>query len=195
MFERIKQFFQRNKKIILIGLGIVLVLFIIIFSIPGKKSQEIISTSTIRGVDIAEQPTIVKGEITKSDKEISSIKTVAKIFVEIYGSYSNQSNYANLEAALPLASISYKNEIQSLLKSKRASYQPGEVYEGVTTVVLNTVTEYLDEDKGMSTLLVKTQKKESQTTQANYKIKYQDIRLSLVKESGIWKVSKAEWIE
>ncbi|MCG2694103.1 hypothetical protein L6259_02415 [Candidatus Parcubacteria bacterium] len=173
-----------------------MILLIIIFSIPWKKAEkETAPTSTIRGADIAEQPTIVKGELTARDKETSSVSIVAKNFVEIYSSYSNQSNYANIEAALSLASIAYKNELQNLLKTSRANYKPGEVYEGVTTVVLSNVTENLDETKGIATLLVKTQRKESQETQANYKIKYQDIRVSLVKESGVWKVSNAKWIE
>ncbi|PIR66960.1 MAG: hypothetical protein COU51_01090 [Parcubacteria group bacterium CG10_big_fil_rev_8_21_14_0_10_36_14] len=195
MIEKIKQFFQKHKKLILIILALVLILFIVIFSIPRKKQEETVTTSTIRGTDIAEQPTIVKGELTIKDKEISNVSIVARNFVEIYGSYSNQSNYINIESVLPLVSISYKNELQSLLKTNRANYKPGEVYEGVTTVVLNNVTEYLDETKGTATLLVKTQKKESQETQANYKISYQDIRVSLVKESGAWKVSSAKWIE
>jgi len=192
MLEHIKDFFRKYKKLILIILAIILLLIIIIFSIPQKQETETTPTSTIRGSQL-EQPTIVKGTITKEDKEKSSASVVAKTFTEIYGSYSNQSNYLNLENSLSLLSASFKSEIQSLLTKSRASYASGASYEGVTTVVINITVESLDETTGKATLLLKTQRKESKGTQANFTIKYQDIRLNLVKESSVWLIDGANW--
>ena len=79
-------------------------------------------------------------ELTEEDKALANISAIAKSFAEIYGSYSNQSNYSNLEAVLPLLTSRYRPEIASALDNYRASYKPGETYEGATTVALTSRT-------------------------------------------------------
>ena len=190
----IKEFFRKHKKSILIGLAIILILLIVFFTIPWEQKEEEAVKSPIRGAELAEQPTIVKGSITKKEAEQSSASIVAKNFTEIYGSYSNQSNYANIESSLPLLSASFKTQMSSLLTTSRASYTPASEYQGVTTIVISTTITEMDEAKGTALVLVKTQRKESVGTQANYTVKYQDIRLTLVKEGGVWLVDSAEWL-
>ena len=191
--NRIKEFLKKYKKQILIILAIILLIIIVIFSIPKKPNKPAETISPTSTTSLIEQPTIIKGTLTKEEKEGSSASVVAKNFVEIYGSYSNQSNYSNIESTLPLLSSSYKAEMSAFLKKSRASYKLGQTYNGVTSVVINTKVESLDEVRGIATILLKTQKKESVGAQANYIIKYQDIRLNLVKESGKWLVNGAKW--
>jgi len=190
--SRIKEFLKKHKKIILILLAIILIIIVGFFSI-SKPKETVKTTSSILGSKLAEQPTIIKGSLTKEDKESSSASIIAKTFTEIYGSYSNQSNYSNTESVLPLLSASYKVEMSAFLKKSRATYIPASIYNGVTTVVINTKVESLNETSGLATILLKTQRKESTGTQANYTIKYQDIRLKLVKESDKWLIDSASW--
>lgn len=201
MFERLKYFFQNNKRLLLIIAGILIIILIIIFSIPwgqlfGKKKEAPVPVVTVPGNElVAEVATMQKSELTAEDKAAASVAVVAKNFAEIYGSYSNQSNYSNLEAVLPLLASRYRAEIADALQNFRASYKPSEIYEGTTTVVLSSATESLNDVAGMATVLVKTQRKISQGTQASYTVKYQDIRLDLIKEGGNWLVDNAKWIQ
>lgn len=190
----IKEFFRKYKKPILIVLAVILILIIVIFSISwGEESEEIKPTSTIRGTEIMEQPTIIKGEITKKEKETSNASVVAKNFAEIYGSYSNQSNFVNLENSLPLLSKRYKAEVSQILSQKRATYEPAEEYKGTTTRSINVFTDTIDETADRAVIIVKTQRKESVGLQSNYTIKYQDIRLNMIKEGDNWLVDNSQW--
>ncbi|MFH1193771.1 MAG: hypothetical protein V1661_02145 [bacterium] len=196
MFDSIKSFFSNNKKIILIGAGALLVVVIVIFSLPTKKTEKPAETTKIPGQEIAAvAPTIKKTELTDADKTTSAISILGKNFAQIYGSYSNQSNYSNIESALPLLSAKYKAEMSQVLSGFRASYQPGAKYEGITTVAMSDTLENLDLKSGVASLIVKTQRKISTGTQANYTIKYQDIRLEMVKEGDAWFVDSAKWIQ
>lgn len=194
--ERIKEFFRKYKKQILIILALIIILIIILFSVPWEKKEEgPAPTSTIRGEGLTEEPTIIKGQINEENKEISNVSVIARNFVEIYGSYSNQSNYANIELALPLLSARFKADMSSFLKESRAKYVPGLVYEGVTTKALNIFVNNIDEEAGKATVTVKAQKKESFGKQINYSIKYQDMLITLIKENERWLVDSAKWIE
>jgi hypothetical protein len=187
MLERIKFFLSNNKKIILIGAAVLLIIFFVIFSIPAKKTE--------KPAEPAKVPGQKKTELTEEDKAKSAISILGKNFAEIYGSYSNQGNYSNIESVLPLSSSKYRIELAQALNNYRASYQPGAKYEGVTTAAMSNALESLDLKTGVASLLVKTQRKFSKDTQSNYTIKYQDIRLDLVKEGELWLVNNAKWLE
>jgi len=191
-FDKLKEFISKNKRLILIVVAILLILVIVFLSLPPPK-QDTSSEKTIPGSTLI-QTTTTPAEASSTDKAKSSITVVAKNFAEVYGSYSNQSNYANLESAMLLASASYKNTLSNLLKQYRASYQPAAEYQGVTTTAINIVIESFDDKSGKAVVSVKTQRKESTGTQANYTIKYQDIRLSIIKENGNWKIDGASWL-
>jgi len=196
MLDRIKYFFLNNKKWVLIGAAILILAIIAISFIPKKQQEKTPATETkIPGEEIIASPTLQKTELTDEDKVKSTIMVMGRSFAQAYGSYSNQSNYSNLESVLPLSSSEYRIEISETLKNYRASYKPGEKYEGVTTVYVGNTIEALDLGAGAATVLVKTQRKISKDTQANYTLKNQDIRLEMVKEGDNWLVDKATWIE
>jgi hypothetical protein len=195
MLERIKFFLSNNKKIILIGAAVLLIIFFVIFSIPAKKTEKPAEPAKVPGQEIAAAPSVKKTELTEEDKAKSAISILGKNFAEIYGSYSNQGNYSNIESVLPLSSSKYRIELAQALNNYRASYQPGAKYEGVTTAAMSNALESLDLKTGVASLLVKTQRKFSKDTQSNYTIKYQDIRLDLVKEGELWLVNNAKWLE
>lgn len=194
MLEKIKYFFSNNKKIILIAAAVLLIIVIVIFSIPKKKPEKTVEPAKVPGQEIAAAPSIKKTELTDADKAASAISILGKNFAQIYGSYSNQSNYSNIESALPLASSKYRAELQQTLNNFRASYQPGAKYEGITTVAMSDMLENLDLKSGIASIVVKTQRKISTGTQTNYTIRYQDIRLEIVKEGDAWLVNSAKWL-
>jgi len=189
--EKLKEFIKKHKRLLLIILAILLILVIIFLSLPAPKQKVAAPQTFVPGAAINQ---IVKtAELSPAAKAEAGISVVAKNFAEIYGSYSNQSNYANLESAMLLASVNYKNTLAGILSRYRASYRPAAEYQGVTTNVVNVLIESLDDAAGKADVLVKTQRKESAGTQANYTTKYQNIGLSIIKENGQWVVDGAEW--
>lgn len=200
MIDRLKYFFQNNKRLLLVIAGILVIILIVVFSVPwgqlfGKKKEAPAPAAEVPGKELVEAAAVQKKELTVEEKAAANIAVTAKNFVEIYGSYSNQSNYSNLEDVLLLLSSRYRAEISAALNNFRASYKPGETYEGTTTVVVSSATESLDGAAGTAAMLVKTQRKISQGTQASYTVKYQDIRLDLIKEAGNWLVDNAKWMQ
>ena len=194
MLAKLKEFLKKYKRLILIILAILLILIIGFFSLPAPK-KEVTSEKTIPGAALVQTAATVTTEASATEKAKSSITVVAKNFAEVYGSYSNQSNYENIETAMLLAAAKYKSALASLLSRYRASYQPAANYEGVTTTVISQPeVESLDETSGKAVVLVKTQRKESAGMQANYTIKYQNIRISLIKEKGDWVVDGSSWL-
>ncbi len=197
MLDRLKEFLQKYKKLLLILLAVILILIIVFFSIPrgGKKTPVTAPTASIPGNELVQTAPAAPTEATPEQKSESSVLASASSFAEIYGTYSNQSNYANIENVLPLASSQHRQELSATLRGLRASYKPGAAYEGTTTVVINKTMEVLNDAAGTATVLVKTQRKISSGTQASFTVKYQDIRLNLVKEGDSWLVDSAKWIQ
>ncbi|MFA5134126.1 MAG: hypothetical protein WC459_04975 [Patescibacteria group bacterium] len=195
MLERLKYFFSNYKKPILIVGSIILLAFFIIFSIPKKKETPPPETKLPGEEIVAALSEVKKTELTEEEKEKNKIEIAGKSFAEFYGSYSNQSNYSNLESVLPLLTAGYKAEMSQALEGYRASYVPGEKYEGTTTKAMSLpVFESFDIKSGTATLVVKTQRRISKDTQANYTTKNQDIRLDFVKEGSLWLVDSAKWM-
>lgn len=181
----------------LIIAAVLLVVIILFFSIP-RRSQETpapLPQASVAGQELVENAPPVPIEATPAQKSESNMLAAAKSFVEIYGTYSNQSNYLNIETALSLASSRYRAELAALLNNFRASYKPGAVYEGTTAVVVNRIIETFNDAAGTATVLLKTQKQESKGAQSSYTIKYQDIRVDLVREGDSWLVDGAKWIQ
>lgn len=196
--EKIKEFLEKYKRLILLIAAILLILLIVLLSIPWKKKAPAVvaPTSTTIGQElILDKNAAPNIEVTAEDVAKATAQTVAKNFAEIYGTYSNQSNFQNVEGSLPLLSVAYRAEMSAFLASARASYKPAAEYKGVTTVVLNMITESMDDAKGKAVVLVKTQKAESTGAQDTYTTKYQDMRVMLVKESGNWLVDDSEWVK
>jgi len=68
------------------------------------------------------------------------------------------------------------------------------VFYGVTAHALTVHVDVLDEKTGRATIRVKTQKEISKGSTQNTSVSYQEIKLTLVKQAGVWKVDSANWL-
>lgn len=178
--------------------AIFLLLIIVSFSIPWKKKNPppvVNNNPAVVQRQVFNAATLPKKELTPEESGRASIATVAKNFAEIYGTYSNQSNFQNVESVLPLLSASYRAEMENFLAKARSSYKMATDYKGVTATALNSIVESMDDAKGMATVLVKMQKTEYAGTQANFSTGYQDMRIDLVKQGDIWLVDNYQWVK
>jgi len=135
---------------------------------------------------ISEQALEVEREERTAAADVVSL---SKTFVERYGSYSNEANFANLEDVLPLMSASFASETQAFIESATAP----EEYYGVSTRVITLDVERQDEDAGEAQVAITTQREEAVGSPQNSETKFQDIILTFIVEDGVWKVDSATW--
>lgn len=114
---------------------------------------------------------------------------IARAFVERFGSFSSESDYANVEDVLPLTTLSLQNRLQGIAAAARREIS-GSFY-GVSTkyISMNTVSK----TDTQAVLLVTTQRNESFDSPKNTSSRYQDIELEMVKNDDGWLVDGFAW--
>jgi hypothetical protein len=189
----------RKTRLITVGLA-VLVLFLLLLWLwfvlrPKSSEPEPAPVATPEQLQIPEEaaPTLTE-ELLKKEQaarnESAGVTTVSKMFVERYGSYSNEAKFQNLIDVFPLMTEAFVNETRALIDESI----PPETYYGVTTRALTVEVEAMDESAGVATVQMQTQREIAQGSTQNTSITYQEIRLKLEKEAGVWKVSSADWL-
>lgn len=116
--------------------------------------------------------------------------TVSRIFVERFGSYSTDVDYANVTDVLPLVTDQLRDDLQEIAEEARKTADDG--YYGVSTNVIKITTD-AQTDTTM-TLTVKTQREEAFGSPGNMSVRYQDIRVEFVKIGDDWFVDSFEWL-
>lgn len=124
----------------------------------------------------------------RTDEEIS-VETLAKTFAERYGSYSNESNFANLDDLEPLMTSSLANELAVMAANTDVS----DMYYGITTQVVSMNIISMDDAAGTASISVLTQREEAIGGPTNTEVRYETLMLDLVKVNGVWKVDKVAW--
>lgn len=117
----------------------------------------------------------------------TTASTIARVFVERFGSFSNQADYANVISVMDIATSS----LQSKLEAMMSKDQDTDVYYGISTRVLSI--DQVSATETQEVLEVMTQREESFETPANTTIRYQTMKLTLVKDGGSWLVSDFVW--
>lgn len=182
--------------VVLVVILLLLLWMWILFRPKVEGVQEIpVSDRPPEGVTIIEEKGLSLSEETlKKEQETrnqsAGATTIAKLFVERYGSYSNEANFQNLVDVLPLMTESFADETRSFITSAKIP----ETYYGISTSVLTVNVEAINESVGTSTILMQTQREVAEGSTQNVSVKYQEIRLKLIKEAGVWKVDSATWL-
>lgn len=120
-----------------------------------------------------------------------SASTVARIFVERFGSYSSESNFANVDDVMSLASTGYQSTLKSLVAQYRQDLAANSGYTGVSTRVINAVL--VSEAESAATFLIKTQREEAVGTPGNATLRYQDVEVDLIKVGEDWLINDLNW--
>lgn len=189
-------------------IGVVLLLLLFLFLLIWFLLRQRPGVTTITpSLGDNEQGAIVKlGVVEPETEEPIAVKTpvetvlqnLVMIFTERYGSYSSESEFANLYDVMELMSASFQEETADFISSASSPSLSergvgGEGYYGVTTRVLLVKAISIDEEGGTAVLEVSTQQEESRDSPQNSEIKYQTLVLSCVKEGDVWKVASAVW--
>ncbi|HBK34695.1 MAG: hypothetical protein UU08_C0002G0013 [Candidatus Uhrbacteria bacterium GW2011_GWE2_40_58] len=183
----------RTKRLLIflaiLIIAILLSLFIISTFPKQEKSTEIKQEETI-----IQQPVVQESEEEHIQREQqlvseSAVRSLSDTFTERYGSYSTESDFANLRDVLVLMTDRFAADTQNYLDSAKSS----DDYYAVTTQVLNVKILDFDEEAKTATTSVSTQRQESRGTIQDMSVIYQTLFLELIWEQGMWKVDVAEW--
>jgi len=185
--------------------GIVYIVFF--YDFTGKKiTNEEKKISSPRGEIQPEEKTVVlssenqkdlsvgKREISESEIAQENLKRMAASFAERFGSFSNQSNYGNLEDLKIFMSAKMQAWSENYISREREINIDSSIYFGVITKSISSEIKKFDENSGTAEILVSTKKSETKGREniANY---YQNIILKFIKEKEVWKVDEANWQE
>lgn len=180
-----------TKKKVLIIIGVVvflLLLFLLIWFLTKQKTTPVTVIPVETNTQVA-PPRDTEVEVTTPPVENvdTSLQSLAMTFAERYGSYSTESDFANLKDVLVLMSAALRASTENFIATAKASNE----YYGVTTNVLSITVTSSTADAG--TVEVSTQRNESKGSPQASEISYQKLLLNCVKEGGVWKVNSATW--
>lgn len=160
--------------------------------VPSNAQKEP-RTVTFQPIDTTEQ---IKAEVKKA-KEFSKddLLRLASSFAERYGSYSNQSNFANISDLKLFMTKRMQVWANDYVAGQQALDSDTSIYYGITTKsVAEEIRDY-DDDEGAASILVKTRRREASGTTSNTSQVFdQNILINFVKEQGSWKVDSANWL-
>jgi hypothetical protein len=184
---------ERKTEIIIAVSVLALLLLVIAFILMKNRTggeggrdgnipvaNGVLDVPSVNSEDIPANPTV-------------EARTITKIFVERFGSYSSESDFANVDDVVVLAAASFKNDLIRLADQSRAKAKDTDGYYGVSTKVIGT--EMKEETATTARMLAMTQREEAVGNPGNTTIKYQNIMVTLAREGEEWKVSGFTWEE
>lgn len=186
---------SRRKKIIYAASLIVILLLILLVWLLTHKTTpaptpvaepQVNEEPHVASRDEAMVPPAIEEATSVADATLESLSTS---FTERYGSFSTESDYANLKDVMPLMTEAFAASTSAAI----ASATPEADYYGVTTRVLNVTVESRDDAAGTARVRVSTQRQEAKGGVQNLSVKYQEIVLDFVTEEGGWKIDAADW--
>lgn len=123
----------------------------------------------------------------------NDFKQIARPFAERFGSYSNQSDYGNIEDLKRMMSSDMRKWADEYVANLRNNVKySGEFYGIVTRSFLEPEISAFDPSSGKVEVMVLTQREETSTlTEA--KVFDQKIKITFIKEGGEWLVDEAIW--
>lgn len=178
--------------IILIGL----VYFMFLASVKEKKPEATAPTAEEQPAETAVKEAapppapVRKQQVTEED-----LKRLAASFVERYGSYSNQSGYANIRDLEIFMSQAMKLWARNYMEQYGSQGRQTDIYYGITTKAVVVDTKQFDDYAGQAEFTVKTQRQESTGVSANVRSFQQDASAVIIKEGGVWKIERVKWEE
>ncbi len=187
--------FQLNQRTIAIGLTIILfvilgVVFWLLYSRPSDDVAVVNEAATPTNVAVVNS-TIVESNTEPVETTTAPVEMtrLANFFAERYGSYTTDSNFANITNLKPYMTTAMQKNADAYVASQRASLT-GAYMEVVTKVVSTTV---LDSADTTATVRLTTQRVKSGDTFEENNVYYEDLVLSLVKNGDTWLINQAQW--
>ncbi len=183
----------RKRLFVIVGIivGVLLALVLLSVVLAPKASNTPTSTAE-QGTNLPTPKTPVIGTsatpinigtVPTSTPEELYVAQLAKVFVERFGSYSNQNGNEHIAEVLQLSSVRMQTYVQSAQLTFNSKYQ------GMTTTVV--ASRIVKKTATAATVAVDVQRVLSATSTTE--TQYQSGTVQLIQESGTWKVDGLFW--
>ncbi len=158
--------------------------------VPQPPPQANLVTNVKNGAGTAATGTPTPA--TSVDLVQEDVSQVAKMFVERYGTYSNQGGSDQFSDLNLFVTKRMKDWLVANTKEILAGLQSYETSFVVTTNAVTAQILSLDKTAGRATVLVGTKRSE-QAGEETPKVTNKNIKVELLKAGGRWKVDSAVW--
>ncbi|MFH1171380.1 MAG: hypothetical protein V1778_02480 [bacterium] len=146
------------------------------------------SGATVNSGVNAEQPNITK--LSATEQELTRL---ASAFAERYGSYSNQTDYDNLESLYVFMTPSLQRATEKYVAAERAKKRDTSIYYGITARAAAIATKRFQEGGTTASFLVSTFRKETIGSSGNVATFRQDVLVDMVKTGDAWRIDQVTW--
>jgi len=200
---------KKTIKVIIWSIVIALLLAIILYFLfffkwPGSiipsaiipqtpaKQTPIVNNQTIKPATTT--PAVVKKVLPPPTSDAISqrnLEALARSFAELFGSYSNQTNFVNITDSELYMTNSFKAWADKYIATNRKAPYSG-YYQGIITKAITDKILNFDGTKGQSTVVVTTQRN-PQPESSSTPLFYQDITITFIKQASNWLVDNAVW--
>jgi hypothetical protein len=178
-----------RRKIEVIAAVVILILLLILLFIILKKPKSEVDTTPEPEQVVETMPEVNPADIPAPG--VVSASTVARIFIERFGSYSSETDFANVDDVMKLATPSYQDELEILVEGYRRQFDENSAYAGISTQVITIKT--VSESDTEATFLITTQREESLGNPGNTTLRYQDAEVTVVKSGDDWLINALTW--
>ena len=188
---------QISNRAKLIFSGVLVLIAVVLILLWPRSGQKPAATPTanqgneqVGSNSQPSEPVTPPEPLTVEEKQVASAETVAKIFVERFGSYSSEAEAQNLEDILPLTTASYRATLETQIAKLQAAGAAAEYY-GVSTRFISSTKVFMQGDA--ATFDIVTQREEATGSVSNTSVKYQTLRLEMTFTEEQWLVDSAVW--
>lgn len=178
---------SRRKIEIVVAIVILILLLILLFFVYRKPKPATPSPEPTPNAQVV--PPVNPVDVPTAG--VVSASTVARTFIERFGSYSSESNFANVEDVMRLATPTYQQTLDAIVADYRRQLAAVDGYSGISTVVITIKT--VSESETATEFLITTQREEAVGNPGNTTLRYQDAEVSLVKSGDTWLVNALTW--
>lgn len=189
---------QRKKIIIIVIVLLAVLLIVISLSWWWQKRVILPPAGNVNAALPARIP--VSSDLTNSQavkisvaKLEATLKAVAITFAERFGSFSNKSNFENLNDLRDLMTVKMKGWTDNYISQQKTTFTADAAYYGITSQALSATVTSFDESVGRAEVEVNTQRQEAKGNTDNPRVFYQKILLKLAKTNEGWKVDEPIW--
>jgi hypothetical protein len=130
----------------------------------------------------------------KKDTTKEDLQYMASSFTERFGSFSNQSDFANITDLKIYMTEKMKKWGDSYVNEQRQKGIIDGLYYSIITKTTAQEIKELDEESGKASVLVKCRRRESVSSDSNSTNAFdQNMIINFIKENGAWKIDSATW--
>lgn len=192
---------------------IAILLFLMFFgssqeeAVPVVDETGAVTADTVGGFDLGTSPSRSIGSTLQQTPEPvqepapepvqddqGDISRIAAAFAERYGSFSSNSDFANLLDLKTFMTQDLAGWADGYIEDAMAAERSA-VSFGVTTRALIITVDSLDTEAGTAEVTVKTQRSERSGGSVDSRIYYQDLAFDFLKIGDVWKVDSVAWQE